>query len=191
MNEWDIKSFEWIFGEDSVVVELGGYKGRWALEIATRYNPNLFVFEPQVWAFDICKVALSPWPRTHVYNYGLGLSTGVFPMGRFETDGCSFVETDMTQAGMGEMKEIVGAFDLLKIESIDLLMMNIEGYEFQLIPYLLQTRLLSRIKNLCVQFHSKFDVGHELDFCLSILNRQFDTLWDYGTSLSGWQRRNQ
>ena len=191
MNEWDIKSFEWILGENSVVVELGGYEGRWALEIATRYNPNLFVFEPQRWAFEKCRDVLSPWPHAHVYNCGLGLSKGTFPMGKFETDGCSFIEKDFTQSGTGKMREIAHTFDLLRIKSIDLLMMNIEGYEYKLIPHMLQNGVLEMIDNFCVQFHTKFDANIQMEFCLSILRSKFDLAWDYGTVLSAWKRKTK
>ena len=70
-NEWDRKAIDWPLNHESVVVEVGGYTGRWALQIADRYAPRLFVFEPQFWAFEVCREVLGD--RAVVLPYGLGI----------------------------------------------------------------------------------------------------------------------
>jgi len=90
-HDWDKRSVEFPLTEKSVVFEIGGYIGRWAREIAERYNPSLYVFEPQTWAYDQCRTALSLYPNAKVFPFGLGVESGFFPLGNYETDGCSLV----------------------------------------------------------------------------------------------------
>lgn len=61
MNEWDTRSFDWPLTQDSIVLEIGAYKGRWASEMCKRYNPKLYAFEPQLWAYNECVEALKPY----------------------------------------------------------------------------------------------------------------------------------
>jgi hypothetical protein len=42
-HPWDVQALDWPLTAESVVVEVGGYKGRWALQIAERYAPRLMV----------------------------------------------------------------------------------------------------------------------------------------------------
>ena len=90
-HDWDKDSVMFPLNGDSVVFEVGGYVGRWALEIAERYDPQMHVFEPQKWAYEQCRTALSPYPKTIVYPYGLAIERGKRQLGNFETDGCSMV----------------------------------------------------------------------------------------------------
>jgi hypothetical protein len=87
-HEWDRRALDWPLTMHSVVVEVGGYCGRWALQIAERYGPRLFVFEPQAWAADVCRAVLGK--RANVYTVALGDQhsaqaaddTGAWPNGR-------------------------------------------------------------------------------------------------------------
>ena len=41
-----------------------------------------------------------------------------------------------------------------KIRKVDLMAINIEGAEFQLLPYLIKTGLIANVKNLMIQWHA-------------------------------------
>ncbi len=185
-------SFDWPLTADSVVVELGGYQGRWAAEIARRYNPRLYVFEPQLWAWERCCAALEPWPRAQVFDYGLGIFNGDFPMGDYGTDGCSFVKRDQARpAGTGHMQEMTQTFQRLGLETIDLVLMNIEGYEYPLLWYMLAQRLIpDRVAGLMVQFHD-LAPGHDREYATlrADLGRWYGLRFDFGMTLTGWERR--
>jgi FkbM family methyltransferase len=172
-HEWDRRALDWPLTMSSVVVEVGGYCGRWALQIAERYGSRLFVFEPQAWAADVCRAVLGK--RANVYNVALGDQDATLPMGDYETDGCSFGK-DGTQ-GMGQMREIGAMFEQCQITNrIDLMLMNIEGYEYTLIPYMLSVGI--RPKRLMVQCHG--DMIDRID--------GYRMLWTYGMVLTAWER---
>lgn len=169
-HPWDVQALDWPLTTRSVVVEVGGYKGRWALQIAERYSPMLFVFEPQSWAADVCRAVLGR--RANVYAVALGDQDATLPMGDFETDGCSFTKPG---ASMGQMREIRGMFDQCQItKRIDLMLMNIEGYEYTLIPHMLSVGVLP--ERLMVQCH-----GDMIDHIPG-----YRVLWTYGAMLTAW-----
>lgn len=182
---WDRKALDWPdLTTESVVVEVGGYKGRWALQIAERYHPRLFVFEPQPWAAATCQALLKD--SATVVAYGLGVESGLKAMGEWETDGCSFVKDG--SSGVGYLTEISAAFNLLEIKQIDLMLMNIEGYEYTLLPHMLERGILP--KRLMVQFHAFADPdGMALAHIHAALERHgYRIVWTYGVMLTAWER---
>lgn len=184
-HPWDRQAIDWPLDKSSVVVEVGGYKGRWALQIAERYSPRLYVFEPQFWAVEVCRAVLGD--RAHVLGYGLGATSQVLPMEHEETDGCTFV-TVGPRAHFGELREIAEAFIELEIANIDLMLINIEGYEYQLIPHMLDAHIYPL--RLMVQFHTFAD---PLGVAQAAIYEQLATLgygiaWSYGVMLTAWER---
>lgn len=178
-HPWDEQAIDWPLNSESVVVEVGGYKGRWALQIAERYHPRLFVFEPQPWAYATCKAALGD--QAMVKSYGLGAKAGIFAMGDWETDGCSFVKDGQH---VGRMEEIGAAFGRLELDTIDLLLMNIEGYEYTLLPHMLDRGILP--KRLMVQFHgTDADTARMFD---RLFQAGYRVLWTYGSVLTAWEK---
>ena len=181
-HEWDRRAIDWPLTEDSTVVEVGGYCGRWALQIAERYHPRLFVFEPQPWAAMVCKAALGN--QAQVLTLALGVESGLMTMGEWETDGCSLVKQGAQDVAVAE---IGGAFHSLEISDIDLMLMNIEGYEYTLLPHMLDKGILP--KRLMVQFHDHADLGGSKQSVIT--QRLFDVgyrvVWSYW-ALTAWER---
>lgn len=185
--EWDKLAVEWPLTTDSTVVEIGGYCGRWALQIAERYHPHIHVFEPQPWAFEVCKRVLGT--QAVVHNFALGTHNGTHNMGQWGTDGCSFFNWDVGDENTGEMRE--AAPILNSLGNIDLMLMNIEGYEHLLLPYLLDN-LIDLPRFLMVQFHTFNDKDvSSMGFLRKYMLEWYELLWDYGPTLSAWQRKNQ
>lgn len=182
-HPWDARALDWPLDRSSVVVEVGGYKGRWALQIAERYGPRLYVFEPQPWAAAVCREVLGD--RAVVLNFGLGTESRYQVMGRFGTDGCTFAEVGTHMASLTEVSE---AFASLDIAHIDLMLMNIEGYEYALIPHMLDRGILP--DRLMVQFHTFADPsGIETAAIYERLAALgYRIAWTYGVVLTAWER---
>lgn len=195
VRDFDTYALDWPLDETSIVLEVGGYKGRWARQIAERYNPYLYVFEPQAWAYAQCVERLRAFPRAQVFNYGLGTVSGEFPMGEFGTDGGSFVkdlaqcEANGRQVGTGKMLEVGMIFGALGLMEIDLCLVNIEGYEYELLPCLIEQGLLGRIQRLMLQAHLFVENGMDKYLALRAdIERTHRVLWDFGTTLAAWER---
>lgn len=200
-HEWDYRSVEWDLTSDSRVVDCGGYKGTWASIIAEKYDPYIYVFEPQAWAYRFCQARFEYNDKVKVWNYGLGVTSGWYDMVEYGTDGCSFCKQPeyydrypelkgdrSSQHGAGELVEIRRAFNTAGITSVDLMMMNIEGYEFNLLQHMISTKVLPKI--LVVQYHTEVpkDPGI-VDITKTMVLSQYDELWTYGDVLTAYRLR--
>lgn len=187
---WDRRAIDWPLSSESTVIEVGGYTGRWALQMAERYHPHLYVFEPQPWAWATACAVLGD--RADVRCYGLGTEDSNLPMGGWETDGCSFVKPGLNIPGMtGEIREIGRAFQELGIVHIDLVLINVEGYEYTLIPHMLDRGILPL--RLMVQFHSfADDLGvKQAQIYERLAELGYVVAWTYGLMLTAWERKEE
>lgn len=106
-------------------------------------------------------------------------------MSKWETDGCSLVDGREHQVTMVEIEK---TFKLLKVGNIDLMLMNIEGYEYTLLPHMLERGI--QPKRLMVQFHTFVDqYGMALAHIHAALERYgYRIVWTYGVMLTAWER---
>lgn len=180
-HEWDQKALDWPgLTTDAIVVEVGGYTGRWALQMAERYWPKLYVYEPQAWAAEVCRAVLRPY-GAFVFEYGLGVRDERLPMTCYETDGCTFV------AGSGPAGQLRDAAVVLP-SPIEIMLINIEGYEYTLIPYLMEKRIYPH--RLMVQFHAHADSDGSGTARVyeALAGAGYAQLWSYGLTLMAWER---
>jgi FkbM family methyltransferase len=182
LNEWDRRAIDWSINESSIVWDVGSYRGRWALQICRQYNPFVFAFEPQRWAYQVSKIVLANY-KAMVFDFALGIENGSYSMSHYGTDSCSFVRSDKRDATV-KMRDIDEVKQVLNVE-IDLMMMNIEGYEYQLIPYMFDCGIYPRF--LCVQFHESLMGSKPYPEFKQLLNQKYRNLWNFGSLLSGWE----
>lgn len=180
-HEWDQKNIDWPgITADSVVFEIGSYKGRWALQMCERYAPNIYCFEPQVWACVTTRAVLKDYPKAQVFNYALGIAGGTRAMIEYGTDGAKLVpyRTAINEAVV-EIRDIAQVVAALEVPQIDLMLVNIEGYEYTLIPYMFESGIFPRF--MSVQFHT----GDYIKLRQQI-EEKYSVLWDYGKTLAGF-----
>jgi len=152
----DVWPMGWTFDlpPESTVVVAGSYKGRVLDLIDQVYSPSgIYGFEPQKWAFDIANERTKDLSNIYNHNYAIGAKSGVFPMGEWETDACSFVN-HVREQGSGVMREIDTFFP--STFQVDLAIFNMEGYEFDLLPYMIEKGMMNHWKRFAVQFHHGF-----------------------------------
>lgn len=179
-NEWDRLAIHWPLTSESIVFEIGSFKGRWAYQIATRYNPWLYCFEPQEWAYQVTWEVLREFKKARVFNFGLGNQSGTLKMSKAGTDGCVFSDNGEGEFSIEDIEWMVTEPEM----AIDLCLINIEGYEYTLIPYMMQKNIKPRW--LMVQCH-----GNPTDYqkLRDLLSQSYNVLWDYGTTLTAWERK--
>ena len=184
-TDWDKRAVGYDnINSDSVIVDVGGYRGRWSYQMAVRYNPNLFIFEPQPWCCEAMKELLKDY-KAQIYPFALGTKKGSFPICNFETDGCSFEEElageHRTLGGSLPMRKMSTEFEIIGLDHIDVMHMNIEGGEMTLVPHMLKNNIFPEI--LLLQHH---DPVYTQDM-YTMLGKHYDLLYDYGTILSAWR----
>lgn len=137
-------------GPDSVVLDLGGYKGDWTAEITQRYDARVMIFEPLLgFHQQICQ-RFAANPKVQPFQCGLGARDETLDMHHSADGSGAFVQ------GESEQVRILEATQFLQqhgIERIDLLKVNIEGGEYELLEHLIATGDIRKVRKLQVQFH--------------------------------------
>ena len=143
--------FDYDLNQDSLVLDVGGYKGQWASDLFSRYQCHIIVFEPVKQFAEKIKERFARNEKIEVYPYGLGSSNRKEFMGICEDGSSIFHNYKITQEI--ELVDIVQWLDKQNIESIQLMKINIEGGEYELLERLIDSGLIKIIDNILVQFH--------------------------------------
>ncbi|MCA9008814.1 MAG: FkbM family methyltransferase [Planctomycetaceae bacterium] len=172
---------------ESVVLDLGGYRGDWAHNIHERYGCTVHVFEPvQSFADGIVR-RFDGNEAIHVHRCGLGSTT------RDERIGLSADASSMFHSeGAQETIRIVDAaawFAEHDVPRVDLMKINIEGGEYELLERMLDTGLASRVENIQVQFHNlAVDSETRMNNILQRLQASHQPTYQYHFVWENWQR---
>lgn len=151
------------------IVIAGAYKGD-TVEFLAKHHPDalIFAYEPQQWAFD----EIEGGPNLIKYNVALGERDGVVKLHKFETDAC-YIEyvPDVWPEDSDVIADCIDARrELGRLFNIELFVMNMEGYEYTLIPYIIP---FVPIKRLLVQFHHySGERKHDFDEVRDYLTRE-------------------
>jgi FkbM family methyltransferase len=147
----EVLRYDYDLNADSLVIDVGGYKGQWASDIYARYNCRIMVFEPVKSFAENIKTRFRRNPRVETFCFALGQSH------RQETialgdDGSSIFRTS-TATETIQFEDVADFFVRKDIKVVDLMKINTEGGEYELLPRLLETGLVTRIKHIQIQFH--------------------------------------
>ena len=183
----DTLALDWPIDENSVVWEIGGYKGRWAIQMAEKFNPTIHFFEPMTWAINQAGVALQNYKVT-LHNIALWTHGGEMSIGDYGRDGASLLKPDnkdQRDVLVCDVEEAMHRFG-----PVDVCLMNIEGGEFVLLPYMIGMDLMKHIKYFWAQFHLFVpNSDRKLKTIRNMLSRTHDLLWDCGSTAMAWKRR--
>lgn len=154
---------------------VGSYKGKLAEFLIEVTHPvNIILYEPQEWANQQARVRLFSYPEAIITGYGLDIETGIKALHHFGTDACSMVfppDVSVANIQSGEVREAIG--ELIN-QQCDLGIINIEGYEFTLLPYIMEKLALeNHFKKLAVQFHTDYATMSAYGLLLHELDRAY------------------
>jgi len=141
----------WPLNRDSVVVIAGAFRGTVAKAYTDKYNCHLYLYEPQPWAYDHLVRRFNGNPKVRMFNYGLGVKSGVALVREYGTDACSFIEANADSQKLSDCQLVDVAIVLPP--KIDVFVCNMEGYEHLLLPYMSEKGLLNRIQYILCQIH--------------------------------------
>jgi FkbM family methyltransferase len=145
--------YEYPLTRDSVVMDVGLYTGIFATEISKRYGCHVHAYEPVKRFFFQANSALAVFPNVRCYNYGLAASTREERIS-IDGDSSSILLGRGVKAETVQVKSVTTAMDELGVKEVDLLKLNIEGAEFELLDFLIDSGYIDRVKHLQVQFHT-------------------------------------
>lgn len=179
--------FDYPLAPGAVVVDAGGFDGRWAEKALERFGCSVHVFEPVPEFASAIEARLAGKPAC-VHRYGLAGSAR---------------EADFWIAGDGSstfrrrgapirvaLRPAAEVFEELGLSRVDFMKINIEGGEYELMEHLLDRGLMARVGYLQVQFHDV--VPHAARRMRAIHKRLAATHaldWRYEFVWESWHRR--
>lgn len=151
---WDeALRYQYPLDSNSLVVDVGGYVGDFADLLHKKYGCKMAVFEPMPDSFSKLHERFSSNSAIQYFNYGLAGSDRYL-----EVDNAHDA-TSLVSEGKGgnRLKVLLRSFktvmDELRIKEIDLLKINIEGGEYELLPHIIESGFMPRIKHIQIQYH--------------------------------------
>lgn len=173
--------------EESVVMDLGGFKGIWASQIINLYNPNVYIIEP---IYDYYNYMVSKFAHTNkVKLMNVGISDEdkediIF----INEDGSSFNSSGKPEkVKLLTMKSIFNEWNLKKV---DLLQINIEGHEYLLLENLVNEDILDKFKYIQIQFHQGIEdyISRRDSIHKKLLDRGFKIRFNYLFVWESWEK---
>lgn len=173
---------------NSIVFDVGGYKGEWSTEIANRYNPYIFIFEPVPKYSYAIVTKFSSNTKVKVYNFGLSDRDAIEKMSLRE-DGSSCHSAGKNQIDVA-LRDVSRFLDELRVDRIDLMKINIEGGEYRLLKRMIEKGITERCGDIQVQFHEFYPnaalLRSDIRKCLE--KTHFIT-YDYPFVWENWRRK--
>lgn len=137
--------------KSSTVFDVGGYKGEFAASMINKYDCTVFVFEPIPQFYNIIVNKFSGNRNVRPYCFGLSDTTSVEKISMTDNTSSLFIkDNNAVTINLKSATEFIREND---INRIDLIKINIEGSEYALLESLIQNNLITRFKNIQVQFH--------------------------------------
>ena len=147
--------YDYDLNQDSTVFDLGGYHGVFSKQIYNRYKCNIHTFEPIDYLYDICNQELKDLNKVKLHRKVLGDKNDTVNF---------YIAGDASSIYMawGQVKNENSYAEMIPIDSymadeniheVDLLKMNIEGAEYYLLEYMIDKGILTKFKNIQIQFH--------------------------------------
>jgi len=170
--------------KESIVFDLGGFKGEFAKAIYDKYQSVIHVFEPVPSFYNVIKDTFINNDKVNVYNYGLAGKDSKMKISSSEDGSSVYISSSDYQIIL--LKSIVNFIKTNKINQVDLIKINIEGGEYEVLESLLNNNMISIFKNIQVQFHD-FIVDNAKERMIAIqkklalthvLTFQYEFVWE-------------
>lgn len=139
-----------------IIVDLGGYHGKWTDQMLTKYGTNgvCYLYEPVPSYFEICKENLkhhfNEMSSSIVFhNFALSNKNGKQKISLTEDSSSLFIEKEQFEIEICDV-----AINWYWGNNIDVIKINIEGAEYDVMERLIETNNLTKFKNFQIQFHN-------------------------------------
>lgn len=179
--------------DNSVVIDLGGYHGLWIDEILKKNSPqipNILLVEPVPEFYNYLVKKFENQEKIKVVN--VGVSTN-----KDETTKTLYISNDGSSTNFNINVKLSIQIKTLPIEKIlldnninevDLLQINIEGDEYGLMEYMIESGIIDRFKNLQIQFHLGITNDKERRDSIqkNLISKGFKNKFDYPFVWESW-----
>lgn len=176
--------------ENSLVVDIGGFTGDWAMRIYCLYNCFIDIYEPHP---DLAGDAARNFrgnQKVHVDQLGIGDKNGYLDL-YGNTMNASFIPNSIGTVIKVPVRQASEIFaERYNTRKIDLLKINIEGAEYGVVPDLINNWDFSRVNHFLVQFHNSVP-GYQKkrEACRKLISKTHEMKWNYDYLFESWRRK--
>lgn len=179
--------------QDSIVVDIGSYTGVWISQMIDIYDCKYYAIEPIKKYYDVLNFKFSHTHNVIAVPVGISNKKEIVDI-NIDSDASSIL---MANSGsqkqtekiiLIELKDFINKFN---ISNIDLLQINVEGYEYQILNNWIETGIIKKIKKLQIQFHEVEAIDCKLERA-KIQNKLeqngFKKIFDYPFVWEAWEK---
>lgn len=149
--------------KNSVVLDIGANIGNVSSYIIEKTQSKIYAFEPNVFCYQVMVRRFLDNPRIKIFNLGVsnytGLSnfylheksTGINDFNYLEGSSLKKNKDNVSEKNSVKINVINISEILSKFKTIDLIKIDVEGSEYEIIPFLISER--HKIKTVLCEFH--------------------------------------
>ncbi len=178
--------------ENSLVLDVGAFTGKWTQNIVDRYNPIIYAFEPNPQSFSRLNNKAQNNPKLKPLDYGLG---GEDEQVEFTLNGLgsSMLDERSENADMPRIEVRIASVDTawkeLGLGNVDLMKINIEGAEYPLLERMIEADLVKQVDCFMIQFHEWLPGAQEKRRAIrEALSKTHREEWNYEFVWEKWVR---
>lgn len=180
--------YEYDLSPDSVVLDVGGYQGQWALEFYRRHRCRIHIFEPVAEYADTISEHVSDKPDLRIHTFALGAGARQETMS-VAGAGSSAHRTRRSSVEV-EFRDVQEWFATNSINDVALMKINIEGGEYELLERMLDSGIVRQVIAFQIQFH--YFVKNAEERMAKIqdgLSLTHSLTWQYRFIWENWERK--
>jgi FkbM family methyltransferase len=172
----------------SIVFDLGGYRGDWSAQIASRYDPNILVFEPLPDFSNQLVKRFEANSKIRIYNCGISDHDGTAELANLGD--ASSIHLPVCNRVHVQLRDINNVVRENAIRRIDLIKINIEGEEYAVLQRMLDCNIVQLCTDIQVQFHMFYPDAQSLrDGIRQELRKTHFLTYDYFFIWENWRKR--
>ena len=165
--------------------------GDFTEKIYNKFNCKVYLFEPSLSFYNQCLERFKDNNNILCFNYGVGNLNGNFILSNDREASSTKRNVNQHTGEKVKIKKISEVIKELKIDNIDLMKINIEGGEYDLLPCLINENLISKIKNIQVQFHNfEPNAQKKRSDIINLLKNTHKNDWFYYFVWESWSLKN-
>jgi FkbM family methyltransferase len=186
-------NINYTLNNDSIVIDLGGYHGLWVDEILKKnapHIPNIILVEPVPEYYNHLVTKYKNYEKIKVMNVGVSTDGNDATKTLYiSNDGSSTNFTTNTSIQI-ETLPIDKILSNNYINQVDILQINIEGDEYGLMEYMIESNIIDMFKNIQIQFHLGItnDVERRLNIQKKLISKGFKNKFDYPFVWESWEK---
>lgn len=171
----------------SIIFDIGGYLGEFSEKISKKFDSKIYLFEPNLNFYEKCLNKFKNNEKIKCFDFGLGKINGEFSLSDNNESSSTIRISEKVKTKKIKIRRISDVVQELNIDKIDLMKINIEGGEYDLLFFLFEKNLISKIDNIQIQFHNFVpDAKKNREEIINLLKKTHKNDWSYYFMWENW-----